>query len=121
MKNILKIIIKTDNNSNFKDKIEKILYIIPYFRIYLSRKSFAQYQHLDGIVIGTTTTLIPTLAYKLAVSGGVQKKYVLPLLELFGLILLNLLTIRPLSELEKFIQINKHLPEFLQHSVTLNV
>jgi hypothetical protein len=98
--------------------MKKILFIIFTLGQLFIQKSFAQYpvSFPDGIVIGTATTTIPASSpYKLAVSGGIITEKVrvatngTPFWADF--VFEPTYKLRTLGELEKFIQINKHLPE----------
>lgn len=98
--------------------MKKILYTILILGLFFVQKSFAQYpvSFPDGIVIGNATTTIPASSpYKLAVSGGIITEKVrvatngTPFWADF--VFEPTYKLRPLGELEKFIQDNKHLPE----------
>ena len=98
--------------------MKKISYIILIFGLLAVQKSLAQYpvSFPDGIVIGTATTTIPASSpYNLAVRGGIITEKVrvatsgTPFWADF--VFEPTYKLRSLGELEKFIQINKHLPE----------
>lgn len=98
--------------------MKKISYIILILGLLAFQKSLAQYpvSFPDGIVIGTATTTIPASSpYKLAVSGGIITEKIrvatngTPFWADF--VFEPTYKLRPLGELEKFIQVNKHLPE----------
>lgn len=98
--------------------MKKIIFLLPFCVLGLTCQSFTQapVSFPDGIIVGTPTTVIPTgSTYKLAVSGGIitEKVRVATNGSPFwaDFVFEPNYNLRPLSELDKYIKLNKHLPQ----------
>jgi hypothetical protein len=98
--------------------MKKIIYLLQFCGLGLVHQSFGQapVSFPDGIIVGTPTTIIPSgSTYKLAVSGGIitEKVKVATNGSPFwaDFVFDPKYNLRPLAELDKYIKLNKHLPE----------
>ena len=98
--------------------MKKINYIIIICGLLFTQKTLAQYpiSFPDGVIIGNSSTTIPAgSTYKLAVSGGIltEKVRVATNGTAFwaDYVFDKSFRLKPLKEVEKFIKVNKHLPD----------
>lgn len=98
--------------------MKKNILLLQFCVLGLTYQSFSQapVSFPDGIIVGTPTTIIPAgSTYKLAVSGGIitEKVRVATNGSPFwaDFVFEPKYNLKPLPELEKYIKLNKHLPE----------
>lgn len=98
--------------------MKKINYIIIICGLLFTQKTLAQYpiSFPDGVIVGNPSTTIPAgSTYKLAVSGGIltEKVRVATNGTAFwaDYVFDKSFRLKPLKEVEKFIKVNKHLPD----------
>lgn len=98
--------------------MKKINYIIIICGLLFTQRTLAQYpiSFPDGVIIGNSSTTIPAgSTYKLAVSGGIltEKVRVATNGTAFwaDYVFDKSFRLKPLKEVEKFIKVNKHLPD----------